>query len=68
MVPSLCETTFHVYLHFPSFPVSSSLITLPQMYYGIKVSQTESNWEWQGVSTPFPKPSDKVLLKQNMEC
>ncbi|PWZ52362.1 Acylamino-acid-releasing enzyme 1 [Zea mays] len=40
--------------------VSSSLITLPQMYYGIKVSQTESNWEWQGVSTPFPKPSDKI--------
>ncbi|KAJ1295586.1 hypothetical protein BS78_01G234800 [Paspalum vaginatum] len=40
--------------------VSSSLITLPQMYYGIKASQIESHWEWQEVSTPFPKPSDKI--------
>ncbi|PAN47302.1 hypothetical protein PAHAL_9G250600 [Panicum hallii] len=40
--------------------VSSSLITLPQIYYGIKVSQTESHWEWQEVSTPFPKPSDEI--------
>nr|CAB3499666.1 unnamed protein product [Digitaria exilis] len=40
--------------------VSSSLITLPQIYYGIKVSQTENPWEWQEVSTPFPKPSDEI--------
>ncbi|WVZ58981.1 hypothetical protein U9M48_009193 [Paspalum notatum var. saurae] len=40
--------------------VSSSLITLPQIYYGIKASQIESHWEWQEVSTPFPKPSDKI--------
>ncbi|OEL33391.1 Acylamino-acid-releasing enzyme 1, partial [Dichanthelium oligosanthes] len=40
--------------------VSSSLVTLPQIFYGIKVSQTESHWEWQEVSTPFPKPSDEI--------
>ncbi|XP_062200721.1 acylamino-acid-releasing enzyme 1 isoform X2 [Phragmites australis] len=40
--------------------VSSSLITLPQIYYGFEVSQTEIQWEWQEVSTPFPKPSDKI--------
>jgi len=40
--------------------VSSSLITLPQIYYGIMISQTESHWEWQEVSTPFPKPSDEI--------
>ncbi|TVU31059.1 hypothetical protein EJB05_22726, partial [Eragrostis curvula] len=40
--------------------VSSSLITLPQIYYGLEVSQIESQWEWQEVSTPLPKPSDKI--------
>ncbi|CAL4933401.1 unnamed protein product [Urochloa decumbens] len=40
--------------------VSSSLITLPQIYYGVKVSQTERHWEWQEVSTPFPKLSDEI--------
>lgn len=43
--------------------VSSSLITLPQIYYGIKVSQAESSWEWQEVPTPSPKPSDKISPK-----
>jgi len=50
--------------------VSSSLITLPQIYYGIMISQTESHWEWQEVSTPFPKPSDEVLQNKalNVNC
>lgn len=64
IVLSLCAITFHVCL---PFPVSSSLITLPQINYGINVSQTESHWEWQEVSTPFPKPSDEVLLKKCTE-
>ncbi|GJN20614.1 hypothetical protein PR202_gb08012 [Eleusine coracana subsp. coracana] len=40
--------------------VSSGLITLPQIYYGLEVSQTGRQWEWQEVLTPFPKPSDKI--------
>jgi len=34
------------------------------------VSQTESHWEWQEVSTPFPKPSDEVLQNKalNVNC
>ena len=70
IVLSLCEITIHVCLLFSSFPVSSSLITLPQIYYGIMVSQTESHWEWQEVSTPFPKPSDEVLQNKalNVNC
>ncbi|CAN6311156.1 unnamed protein product [Urochloa humidicola] len=39
---------------------SSSLITLPQIYYGTKDSQIESHWEWHEVSTPFPKLSDEI--------
>ncbi|XP_003573923.1 acylamino-acid-releasing enzyme 1 isoform X1 [Brachypodium distachyon] len=42
--------------------VSSSLITQPQMYYGSESSQTDKSfqWDWQEISSPFPKPSDKV--------
>uniref|UniRef100_A0A452ZGS2 acylaminoacyl-peptidase n=2 Tax=Aegilops tauschii subsp. strangulata TaxID=200361 RepID=A0A452ZGS2_AEGTS len=42
--------------------VSSSLVTLPQMYYGFEDSHTDKpcQWDWQEISSPFPKPSDKV--------
>ncbi|KAM3411538.1 hypothetical protein ACQJBY_003295 [Aegilops geniculata] len=42
--------------------VSSSLVTLPQMSYGFEDSHTDKpcQWDWQEISSPFPKPSDKV--------
>ncbi|KAB8112754.1 hypothetical protein EE612_051449, partial [Oryza sativa] len=42
--------------------VSSSLITVPQIYYGSEVCQTgkPNQWEWQEIATPFPSPSDKI--------
>ncbi|KAF6985441.1 hypothetical protein CFC21_003302, partial [Triticum aestivum] len=42
--------------------VSSSLVTLPQMYYGFEDSHTDKpcQWDWQEIPSPFPKPSDKV--------
>ncbi|KAL6883634.1 hypothetical protein ACP4OV_011048 [Aristida adscensionis] len=40
--------------------VSSSLITPPQICYGFQFPQTESQWEWQEVPTPFPKLSHKI--------